>query len=307
VISAVTLNSVTKSYPEFALGPISLEIERGTSLAIIGPNGAGKSTLMDMIAGISDPSSGDVAILGKALDTNPEQKTHIGFASEDRPFYENLSGMQNLRFLSTFFGTWSNEEAQRLAAHLELPLQKKVRHLSKGNRVKLALVAALAHSPNVLLLDEPTAGLDPLVRADLLDSLWNRMTEGEPTIIYSTHILSDVDRIADEVVFVRDGRIILRDSTESLKEAWGAVTFRFEDADLPKDLLSAGMQHKTDGTRHVLTSPDARATVERLGSLGATDIEVQKLSLEQISINILRSGSKRAATTRINEGSFANA
>src|SRR5690606_27974435 len=204
--SAVSLAGVRKQYPGFELGPIDLEVEQGTALALIGPNGAGKTTLMDLIGGALAPSAGRIEVLGRdATGTDPSWKASVGYAGE-QPFFERWTARANLRFLAGFYPAWSVAAEERLVEQFALPVEKRVKALSRGNRVKLQLVAALARQPRLLLLDEPTAGLDPLVRNEVLGTLWDLLEDEGITLVYSTHILSDVDRLADELAFIRDGR-----------------------------------------------------------------------------------------------------
>ena len=208
---AFVLSGLRQSYPGFRLGPIDLSLEPGTVLALVGPNGAGKTTALNCISGLVVPEAGSIEVAGRRVDPRDAAwKTNLGVVAETHGFYLQRSVAENLRFLSLFQPGWSERRARELCARFGLPLDKQVRRLSKGNVAKLALVAALGHAPRLLLLDEPTAGLDPVVCSEVLDVLWEVLEDGEHAMLYSTHVLSDISRLADELVFLRDGRILLR-------------------------------------------------------------------------------------------------
>jgi ABC-2 type transport system ATP-binding protein len=171
--SAARLDGLTKRYPGFQLGPIDLTLEPGTVLALVGPNGAGKTTTLNCMAGLVVPEEGGAEVFG--LPVHPsrvEYRRDVGYVGEESGFFQRWTARRNLDYLATLQPDWSRDRAGRLAERLALPLDKPVTKLSRGNRTKLALIAALAHRPRLLLLDEPTSGLDPVVRAEVLDVLW---------------------------------------------------------------------------------------------------------------------------------------
>jgi len=219
--TAFTVNGLVKFYTDFTLGPLDMELEPGIVLGFVGPNGAGKTTTINCLGGLVQPDGGEVAVCGFSQDReNPSWKQSIGFMGEERPFFENWSGDQNLKFISKFYTEWNDPLTLELARRLELDLEKEVRDLSKGNRVKLGLVAALAHSPKLLLFDEPTEGLDPLVRTESLDVIREYMEDEERAVFYSTHVLTDISRLADELAFIDEGRVLLRERTDVLIDRW---------------------------------------------------------------------------------------
>lgn len=282
---AIEARGLEKRYRGFELGPVDLEIPTGTVLALVGPNGAGKTTLMDMLGGLLRPDGGRVAILGReTLGGDATWKWSVGHVSEQQPFFERWSGARNLAFLADHFPDWRWERERELVSRLDLPLEKPVKVLSRGNRVKLAIVAALARSPRVLLLDEPTAGLDPLVRSEVLDTLWSLVEDGEHTILYSTHILSDLDRLADEIAFIRGGRLLLRVSRDRLEQDWRALTFRLASSAIPAWLRA----RRSDGDLHQGITDDFPKASDQLLAIGATQLEARRMSLEEISVHILR-------------------
>jgi ABC-2 type transport system ATP-binding protein len=283
---AFECRGVVKTYPEFQLGPLDLDLEPGTVLGYVGPNGSGKTTTLHCLMGLVRPDGGAVQVFGQQNDLDrPAWKCAVGYVGEVHAFYENWSAERNLHFRSQFYPGWSAPRAAELTSRLRLPLRRKAKELSTGDRVKLALVQALAHSPRLLLLDEPTAGLDPVVRAELLDVLFEAVAGGETAIFYSTHILSDIARLADELAFLDGGRIKLRRAKEDLTEQWARISFRLPGNDLA---LAAVVSHKHEGLHHQVVSSDRAATLRQLGELGASDVAEYRMSIDEIAVQILR-------------------
>lgn len=293
-MNAFDIHNLTKTFPEFTLGPIDLHLEPGMVLGYIGPNGAGKSTTMHCMMGLIKPDAGTVHIFGKPNDLNkPEWKHNVGYVGDENPYYGNWSCAKNLKFLRHFYPKWSDTLVNNLAQRFDLNLDQKVKTLSTGNRIKLACICALAHQPNLLLLDEPTAGLDPVVRTELLDVLFEILETGECAIFYSTHILSDINRLADELIFLNKGQVHLRTAKEDLIENWRKITCRLPSVD-PK--VEAIISHQNDGTEHHFISSNAQTTRRHLSELGAQNIEETRMGIDEIAVEIIR-GSKNVAHT----------
>ncbi|HSR51608.1 MAG TPA: ABC transporter ATP-binding protein [Acidobacteriota bacterium] len=277
---------LVKRFPGFQLGPLDLELEPGTVLGFVGPNGSGKSTTINCLAGLLRPEAGEVRILGGVPGAGDDAwKSDLGYVGEVLSFYENWSGEKNLGFLSQFFPNWSRSLEADLARRFRVPLERKVKHLSKGNRVKLALIGVLARSPRLLLLDEPTGGLDPVVRTEVLDTLYGLLESGERSILYSTHILSDIARLVDELAFLVDGRLVLRTSKEDLVTKWRRISF--SAADEPPQ-LAAAVSHQRDGRDHQVISSDHESTLRQLSELGARDVLETRLGIDEIAVHILK-------------------
>lgn len=284
--TALSLLAVEKTYPGFALGPLDLAIEPGTVVGLVGPNGAGKTTTLNCLAGLVAPDAGSVEIFGRPNRPNdPAWKHDIGYIGEEHGFYARWTAEQNLRAIGGLYSAWSEARVRRLIDRFELPAHKRAADLSKGNRTKLALVAALGHGPRLLLLDEPTSGLDPLVRTEVLDVLWEVLENGEAAILYSTHVLSDIGRLADELVFLRDGRIAQRSEKDALSEAWRRISFRLDAEDVA---LAGVVDHRRVRMEHQAISSDHESTLAQLRELGAENIEESRMSLDEIAVEILR-------------------
>jgi ABC-2 type transport system ATP-binding protein len=287
-VPAFTLAGVVKRYAGFTLGPIELTLQPGSVVGFVGPNGSGKTTTINCIAGLVIPEAGSAEVFGHRVDHRvPDWKADIGMVGEAHGFYRGWSAEENLRFLSRFLSAWSEPRALRLANRFGLPLDKKVEALSKGNLAKLAIVAALGHGPRLLLLDEPTAGLDPVVRAEVLDVLWEILEDGEHAIFYSTHVLSDISRLADELVFLREGRVLLRSAKEDLTERWRRISFRLSDADVA---VASAVEYKRVRAEHQVVSDDGDATLAHLRALGAEAIEQSRMTVDEIAVAVLKGG-----------------
>ncbi len=284
--TAVSLMGIEKRYPDFTLGPLDLEIEPGTVVGLVGPNGAGKTTTLNCIAGLVAPDLGAVEIYGRINRPGDTTWKHdIGYVGEEHGFYERWTAEKNLRVVGKLHSDWSETRVNRMVERFGLEPTTRAADLSRGNRTKLALIAALSHKPRMLLLDEPTSGLDPLVRSEVLEVLWEILEKGEAAILYSTHVLSDISRLADELIFLREGRILLRQATDVLEESWRRISFRLGDSDLSLDGVVAQERVRSE---HQVISSDQDATLRQLRELEASSIEASRLTLEEIVVEILR-------------------
>jgi ABC-2 type transport system ATP-binding protein len=287
---AFQITGLEKKFSEFKLGSLNLDLDPGSVLGYIGPNGSGKTTTMHCMVGLIKPEAGSIKIFGNENDPNDTSwKFDIGYVGDKHVFYENWSGSKNLKFLSQFYPNWSNDYAEELAKRFEVPLNKAAKDLSSGNRVKLSLISALAHYPKLLILDEPTAGLDPVVRTEFLEVLFDVVETGERAIFYSTHILSDISRIADELAFLHDGQIKLKSTKDDLTDNWRTITFKLDKQNIDiKDTVNV----KTEGNEFKVISSDFNVTMEHIKELGAENISEVRMSIDDIAVEILRSNKK---------------
>jgi len=286
---ALECRSVKKQLQDFMLGPINLDLEPGTVLGLVGPNGAGKTTFLQCVVGLLRADSGEIYVFGRPNDLNhPEWKLDIGYVGDIPVFWERWTADQNLRFISQFYPDWSYLNASKLADRFQLPRKRRAKDLSTGNRIKLSLIMALAHSPKLLLLDEPTSGMDPVVRAEVLDVLFEILETGDRAIIYTTHILPEISRLVDELVFLDNGQIRLRANKEDLVDHWRKVTFRYADKAIS---FKSVVSHRREGNSHQVISSDFSMTLNQLKKLGAENIQDLHMSIEEITVQILKGGS----------------
>ncbi len=283
---AFEINGLTMKFPDFNLGPIDLDLQQGTVLAYIGPNGSGKTTTMHCMVGLLKHDSGEIKIFGKENNPNkPDWKYDIGYVGDKHVFYEKWSGKKNLEFVSQFYPDWDNNFAADLSKRFEIPLKKKAKELSTGNRAKLSLISALAHKPKLLILDEPTSGLDPVVRDEFLDVLFEAVENHGCAVFYSTHILSDISRIADELAFLNNGKIMLRTAKDDLTENWRTISFKLHKNGVK---FEETVNTEKDGESYKVISKNYKATLQQLNRLGAENINEARMSVDEISVRILR-------------------
>ena len=204
----IDLRAVRKAYPRFSLGPCDLRVERGKILGLIGPNGAGKSTLLRILMGLVRADAGEVGVLGGLMPADERWiKARVGFVSEDMALYGAKTLRWHMSLVADLHEGWDPARAEALAVTLGLDPDQRIRGLSRGQHVKAMLLLALARRPEVLVLDEPTAGLDPLVRHEVI-RLLRALRDGRQAIVFSSHHGEDVSALADDVAFVYRGRII---------------------------------------------------------------------------------------------------
>ncbi|OGD26292.1 MAG: hypothetical protein A2Y56_13335 [Candidatus Aminicenantes bacterium RBG_13_63_10] len=220
----LVIRDLRKSYPGFLLQDVSFRLTRGFIMGLIGPNGAGKTTVIKLILNLVRRDGGQVTVLGRDNLTDEVWiKSRLGFVHETPAYYGHLTPRQTARLVSRFYSAWDEARFQGLAGEFGLPLDKKVGRLSRGTIMKLSLALALSHGAEFLLLDEPTSGLDPVFRRELLETLSGLLQDGRTSVLFSTHITSDLERLADFLTFLRGGEVVFSASREDLRDAWVLV------------------------------------------------------------------------------------
>jgi ABC-2 type transport system ATP-binding protein len=264
------IRDVQKSFPGFRLGPISLSLQGGVAYGLLGPNGAGKTTLLNCVTLQLKLTSGQILYKGAPIlwgDT--AWKVRFSYIRETPSFYDEFTVGGTLRLAGRLYGTWDEPFAQNLLDRFRLEKGRKVGTLSKGNKVKLGLVAALAHHAEVLILDEPTAGLDPTARAELQQLLRELMKADRALcVVISSHIFEDIEEVADEVLILRSGKLVFG---APLRDLAAMSVFRLPAA--TRIARSAGIQlaWRKDGFKWVVARGDSRVARELLSLPGCIE------------------------------------
>jgi ABC-2 type transport system ATP-binding protein len=191
----------------WALRDCSLTIPAGSIVALVGHNGAGKSTLLNLLVGLIHPTEGTVSVLGGAPAGSPEALDGVGFVAQDAPLYQNMSVADTLRLIGSLNHRWDNERAEARLAELGIPQDRRVGRMSGGQQAQLALTLALARRPRLLVLDEPLAMLDPLARFDFMDTVMTAAATDGLTVVFSSHALAELERVADYLIVLSRGRL----------------------------------------------------------------------------------------------------
>ncbi|WP_221760728.1 ABC transporter ATP-binding protein [Bacillus salinus] len=218
------VKQLSKKFDGFALQDVSFSLNRGYIMGFIGPNGAGKSTTIKLIMNLLRKDSGEIKIFGKdPLHRERDIKNKIGFVYDENYYYEELTINEMKKVVCSFYKTWDEVIFQRYLREFNLPSKKKIKDLSKGMKMKFSLAIALSHHAELLIMDEPTSGLDPIVRSELLEILTTIIQDENKSVFFSTHITSDLDKIADYITFIHEGRIILSAPKDELLENYALV------------------------------------------------------------------------------------
>ncbi len=237
------IENLCKTYPSFTLDNVSFKLPKGYILGFIGINGAGKTTTIKSILNIVQPDSGTVKIFGKNMTGNEvELKQHIGFMLGASDYYLKTKIRIVSSVIKRFYNDWNEKTYQYYIKRFHIDENKKIGELSSGMKVKLAIAYALSHRAKLFIFDEPTSGLDPLARDEMLELFHEIVEDGEHSILFSTHITSDLDKIADYIVMIKDGKIVANATKDDLISAHALVSGK--RMDLTEDLKSRLINYK---------------------------------------------------------------
>lgn len=233
----IEVNGLSKHYPDFSLSEASFTVPEGCITGFVGANGAGKTTTLRAILGLLEPDSGEIRLFGESVPSSKRQASSEGRRSSDRraladrigvvlgagALYEGLTVSQMKQIVAGAYSQWQEKEYQELASRFKLNPSQKIKTLSSGTKMKLALAFALSHRAELLIMDEPTSGLDPLIRDKFLSLIREFMDKGGKGVLFSTHITSDLDKCADNIVFLHQGKILLEEDKDILLDKWRLV------------------------------------------------------------------------------------
>ncbi len=275
--NVLEVRNLHKRFEGFALTDVTFSVPRGYVMGLIGPNGAGKTTTLKLILDLVKRDSGAIRVCGMdPAEHGAQVRSRVGFVHDEPMFYRYLTLAQNAALVAPFYRTWDEAAFRRLAAAFELPLQKRFGVCSRGNRKKFALALALSHKAELVLMDEPTSGLDPVFRRELLDTLSTLLQDATASVLFSTHITADLERISDYVTLLQEGRVVFSAVKDQIMENWALVRGGLELLDgLPAGFFRG--VHRGPHGFEALTD-DASEARRRLG--GA--VLVDRPSLEDI-------------------------
>jgi ABC-2 type transport system ATP-binding protein len=286
---AFEIRGLSKKYKNFTLSDINLQIPCGSIVGLIGQNGAGKSTLIKSVLGLVRKDSGEVS-LPNLPDHGKENdiRLWVGYIPEILTFYEWMSVKRLVRFVSSYYPRWDPEYCRELLARYQLEENKLIKHLSKGMRAKLALLIALAHRPLLLILDEPTPGLDPIMKHNFLQELRHLTNTGETRgVLISSHILGEIEYIADRIAVLREGRLKLYGETSKILSQWKKLSFVSPsqvNSFLPQEWQ---VNLHSDGRRIlIIEEGDVQRAVDLLRQHGIDSIDVLNPDLQEIFVKV---------------------
>jgi ABC-2 type transport system ATP-binding protein len=276
-----------KHYAGFTLDKVSFSIEPGYIMGYIGPNGAGKTTTINAILDIIKPDNGKIMLFGKELTSNAcEIKQKIGFVIGENAFYEFLNAQDMAGIISRFYKHWDWGVFNRYMREFELDPGKKIESYSRGMKVKFALACALSHHAELFILDEPTSGLDPVFRSELMEIFQYIISDGEKTILFSTHITSDLDSIADYITFINQGRIVFSRDKNSILTNFALVKGRKDQRE--KVLGSGKIKGMLESDVGFSALTDDRSWFLR----NAPGLVIERATLEDIMVHFIRGNKK---------------
>ncbi|MCT2534668.1 ABC transporter ATP-binding protein [Aquibacillus koreensis] len=279
-MNTVEMKQVSKKMDDFSINKLSFTVPKGYITGFIGPNGSGKTSTIRMMMDVWKADQGEIKVFGQDMDTKAKQR--IGFVYDDLYMYENFTIDKMRSFIAPLYDTWDPTLFWKYQSKFGLPTTKKLKKFSKGMKMKCSLLFALSHNPEFIIMDEPTAGLDPVFRRELIDLLQELMTDENRTIFFSTHITTDLDQIADYIVFIKNGGIVFQKSMEEIKETFHIVKGKNEDLDPDIQKMFEGIRQTDQGFSGLFT-----------GNLSLFDgfedrVLIEKATLEDIMYFMLK-------------------
>lgn len=288
----INIKNLSKNFgSNHVLKTVNAEVHNGEVIGLLGLNGSGKTTLLETVLGFSPATAGSVEIFGKnsfdALDNDTKQR--IGFVPQSDELLQNISVKNYLTLIAEFYPHWNKVLIDRLCDEWDIPLKQKNDKLSVGQKQKLAILTALGHEPELIILDEPVASLDPVARRQFLKELVDIADDQKRTIIFSTHIVSDLERVASKVWLLKDGDIVVREELDDLKEYTVRVKLP-PNIPIPDSFLADSLiHHREEQHTNILlfTQWTKQGHLELEKAVGVT-LEPEYLSLEDIFLELLQ-------------------
>ena len=268
------MNNLNKIYDDFELKDVCFKLETGTIMGIVGENGAGKSTIIKSILDLINIDSGDIKIFGKDFKKNASEiKKDISVVFDESYFHDNLKLPDIDKIMKNIYPNWSKNKFLKYATEFKLPKDKKIKDFSRGMKMKLSIAVALSHDAKLLILDEATSGLDPVVRDEILDIFLDYIQNEDCSILIASHITSDLEKVADYITFVNNGKIIFSENKDELIYNSGVVKCSEKDIDKISKEDIVGIRKNTFGCEVMVSD---RAKYENIGFV------IDKKNLEEI-------------------------
>lgn len=283
------IKNLSKDYGNFSLKNINIQLDRGYIMGFIGPNGAGKSTTIKLIMNLIKKDSGSIKLFGlDHLKHELAVKDRIGFVYDENYYYEELTVEEMKNIVKPFYSKWDEHAFKQYIERFQLPLNKPIKTLSKGMKMKFSLAIALSHHAELLIMDEPTSGLDPIIRAEFLEILQSFIEDENKAVFFSTHITSDLDKVADYITLIDEGEIILSKTKDELLEDYCLVKGAKDKLEaLPKESI---VSIKEGAYGFEALSSNRREIIRALGD----SVIIEKPTLEDIMIFSTRRGEYNA-------------
>ena len=286
----ISLSEVRKSYGNFELGPMDLRVEPGYVVAVVGPNGGGKSTLIRTLMNLVQPDAGEVRLFGGAYPDNEVAiKQRVGYVPERSSGHDEMSAKSLGEFFSRFYPEWDHRLYEDLVKHARIEPDKRFAELSQGVQRRLSFALALATGSEILLLDEPTAGVDPFARREMLEDISRFMQEGDKTVVFATHVMEEVRRIADYVVFLVDGEFLGLYEKDALLEGWKIFWVDRE----PEGDVTGVIEVVEGGSPVRIVSDSPKETAEALSVEDIRIVRSGTLDLQEILSHLMRQKQER--------------
>ena len=288
--SAIDVKNLRKTYKKgFELKNISFSLEEGFIMGFIGPNGAGKSTTIKLIMNLIKKDEGEIKIFG--LDNivhEKEIKERIGFVYDECYFYPDLTLIEMKNIIAPFYKKWDEADFKKYMSDFNLDSKKKVKELSKGMKMKYSLAIALSHKADLIIMDEPTSGLDPIFRSEILDILYNLIQDESKSVFFSTHITTDLEKIADYITFINNGKIVFSKSKDEVLESYKIVKGGRELLDTDTKKLFVSIRENSYGFEGLT------ANAVEVKKLFKNNAIIEKPTLDDIMIYTVKGGGQYA-------------
>lgn len=290
---AFCVTQLTKRHPSFELGPVELALPEGEIMGLVGVNGAGKTTLLRLLAGITAPDSGSVEVLGFRLpDAQVSARRGVAFASEDMRLYASRDLAWHINFVRKLVPQWDVDYAESLLRRFDLRTDQPVGGLSHGQRVKALLLLCLARQPKLLLLDEPTTGLDPVARVEVLEALADVLRDDRRSVLFSSHQTHDVEQLSDRITMLDSGRVVASATKDAFIDSWRRVICHGIRIDTVAKAWPEVVQARQSGSQCELKIRDWSDEIRiRLSTEGFEVVRVDSMSLEEIFVTSVRARS----------------